>query len=99
MSGTGLAAARYAGMLDPAIEPELRLRDGRVVRSLAGAIALVREHEGRPGVDARDEVLHKLERAQTDRERQSAVAAFVAWADELELLRARIEAVRPPSSE
>jgi len=76
-------------MLDPShlrIEPEVHLRDGRTIRSLADAIALLREHEGRPGVDVRDEVLHQLERAQTDCERQQAAAAFFAWARELELL-------------
>jgi len=68
------------------IEPEAHLRDGRTIRSLADAISLLREHESRPGVDVRDEVLHQLERAQTDRERQQAAAAFFAWAQELELL-------------
>jgi hypothetical protein len=76
-------------MLDPAdliIEPELPLNDGRVIRSLADAIALLREHESRPGIDTRDEVLHRLERAQTDTERQRAAEAFLAWARELDLL-------------
>jgi hypothetical protein len=36
------------------IEPTLHLRDGRVIRSLADAISLLREHESRPGVDDRD---------------------------------------------
>jgi hypothetical protein len=36
----------------------------------------------------RDEVLHQLERARTDKERQSAADAFVNWAEELELLLA-----------
>jgi len=75
--------------LDPSdlsLEPKLHLRDGRVVGSIGDAIALMREHEGRPGVDDRDEVLHRLERAQTDRERQAAAEAFVAWVKELGLL-------------
>ena len=82
-----MPASRYAPM--PAylrIEPEAHLRDGRTIRSLADAISLLREHESRPGVDVRDEVLHELERAQTDRERQQAASAFFAWAQELELL-------------
>jgi hypothetical protein len=70
------------------IQPDLHMRDGRIIRSLADAIALLREHEGRPGVDARDEVLHKLERAQTDHERQEAASDFLVWAKELELLAA-----------
>ena len=75
--------------LDPSrllIEPKLRLVDGRVIGSVADAIALVREHESRPGVDDRDEVLHKLERATTDRERQDAVRSFLAWLKELDML-------------
>ena len=68
------------------IPHELSTRDGRLIRSLADAIALVREHEARPGVDARDEVLHRLERAQSDHERREAVASFLVWAKELDLL-------------
>jgi len=67
------------------IEPKIRLSDGRVIGSIADAIALVREHESRPGVDDRDEVLHRLERARTDEERQTAVRAFFEWAKELRL--------------
>jgi hypothetical protein len=84
-------------MVNPAdllIRPELHTRDGRTIRSLADAIALVREHEARPGVDARDEVLHQLERAQTDAQRQEAAAGFLAWAKELDLLAAPSHAAR-----
>jgi hypothetical protein len=76
-------------MLDPAdliIDPELYLSDGRVIRSLADAIALLREHESRPGVDSRDEVLHRLERAESDSELQQAVEGFLAWTKGLDLL-------------
>ena len=72
------------------IQPELHLRDGRIIRSLGDAMALLREHESRPGIDNRDEVLHGLERAQTDEQRQKAAADFFAWAMELDLIR------RPP---
>jgi hypothetical protein len=68
------------------LEPELYMRDGRIIATLADAIALLREHEARPGVDVRDEVLHRLERAQTVEECQGAVNAFVTWAKELDLL-------------
>ena len=68
------------------IEPKIRLVDGRVLGSIADAIALMREHESRPGVDDRDEVLHRLERARNDEERQAAVRAFFAWAQELRLV-------------
>jgi hypothetical protein len=68
------------------IEPKIRLVDGRVIASMADAIALLREHESRPGVDDRDEVLHRLERAQTDEERQAAARSFYDWVRELGLL-------------
>ena len=76
------------------ISPELRLRDGRIIRSIADAIGLLREHEARPGVDVRDEVLHRLERARTEQEAQDAAKAFFAWAKELDLLRPAPESVR-----
>jgi hypothetical protein len=55
--------------------PEMHLRDGRVIGTFADAIAIaiaiaiMREHESRPGVDDRDEVLHRLERAHSDKQR------------------------------
>lgn len=75
-------------MVDPAqllIQPHIRLRDGRVIGSIKDAIALLREHESRPGVDDRDEVLHRLERAQTEQELETAARGFLAWATELGL--------------
>ncbi len=68
------------------LQPKIRLADGRVIGSIADAIALLREHESRPGVDDRDEVLHHLERAQTDDERQAAAHGFFLWVKELGLL-------------
>ncbi len=62
------------------------MRDGRIICSLADAMRLLREHESRPGIDNRDEVLHGLERAQTDEQRQQAAAAFLSWAKELDLV-------------
>jgi hypothetical protein len=87
----------YEAMVKPAkllINPELHLRDGRVIRSIADAIALLREHEARPGVDVRDEVLHRLERARTEQEVQDAAKAFFGWARELDLLLPAPEAAR-----
>ena len=84
-------------MADPSeflIKPTLYFRDGRIVDSIAGAIAYLREHELRPGVDDRDEVLHGLERARTDAEREAAADAFLSWAEELDLLLAPPEAAR-----
>jgi hypothetical protein len=74
------------------IQPEIRLRDGRIIRSHDDAIAYVRSHEARPGVDARDEVLHGLERARTDDERHAASAALLGWLRQLDLLH------EPPGS-
>jgi hypothetical protein len=85
-------------MPDPAdlvIRPELYMRDGRIIRTFAGAIAFVLDHETRPGVDVRDEVLHRLERARTDEDRLSAADAFINWAEELELLLAPPETAGP----
>jgi hypothetical protein len=83
------ARAELASMLSPKellIEPEMLLRNGRMVSSFADAIALLREHETRPGIDDRDEVLHLMERAQTDEELQAAAEAFLTWTRELDLL-------------
>jgi hypothetical protein len=60
-------------MINPAeflIEPELYLRDGHIIRSIGDAVAYLREHEVRPGVDARDEVLHRREQAPTGKGKQ-----------------------------
>jgi hypothetical protein len=79
------------------IEPELSMRDGRSIRTLGEAIAFVRDHEARPGVDDRDEVLHGLERAQTNEQRRAAVEAFSVWARELDLVT-QPAASRAPAS-
>jgi hypothetical protein len=55
----------------------------------------MREHEARPGVDVRDEVLHRLERAGSEEQQREAVAAFVAWAEELDLSLAPPETAPP----
>ena len=84
-------------MADPAefaIEPTLYLPDGRIIETIADAIAYLREQEARPGVDTRDEVLHRLERASEDEARQRAVEAFVQWAEELDLLIAPPQTAR-----
>jgi hypothetical protein len=75
-----------ANSSDLPIDPKILLRDGRVIASIGEAIALLREHESRPGVDARDEVLHGLERAQTDQQRQAAAQGFRSWVRALDLL-------------
>ena len=80
------------------IEPELPLRDGRTVRSVADVLALLREHESRPGIDNRDEVLHLFERAQSDSELQQAAEAFLSWTKELDLLVPASGAALPPKS-
>jgi hypothetical protein len=66
--------------------PELHLRDGRVVRDLDDAASFAREQESRPGIDQRDEVLHKIERAQTKETAHAAAHLFVRWLEELEAL-------------
>lgn len=71
---------------DFSFTPELHLTDGRIVRNIEDASLLVREHEVRPGVDRRDEVIHRLERAHTNEEAHAAALHFVAWLEELGLL-------------
>jgi hypothetical protein len=66
--------------------PELRLTDGRIIRNIADAIGFAREHESRPGIDQRDEVLHALERAQTREEAHAAAHQFLRWLEELEIV-------------
>jgi hypothetical protein len=66
--------------------PELRLIDGRIIRNLDDAIAFVREHEARPGVDRRDEVLHTIEHAHTQEEAYAAANLFLSWLEELEIV-------------
>jgi hypothetical protein len=41
--------------------PELHLKDGRIIRDLDDAASFAREQEVRPGVDQRDEVLHRMD--------------------------------------
>jgi hypothetical protein len=67
--------------------PELRLADGRIIRNIEDALAFAREHESRPGVDMRDEILHALERAQTCEQAHAAAHLFLRWLEELELVQ------------
>jgi len=66
--------------------PELRLRDGRIIRDLGDAIGFAREQESRPGVDQRDEVLHALERAKGSEQAYAAAQRFLRWLEELEVV-------------
>jgi len=66
--------------------PELRLKDGRIIRNLGDATAFAREQEARPGVDNRDEVLHGLERAKNREEAHAAAHRFLRWLEELEFV-------------
>jgi hypothetical protein len=66
--------------------PELHLKDRRIIRDLDDALSFAREQEARPGVDQRDEVLHKMERAQSKEEANAAAHAFLRWLEELEVL-------------
>jgi hypothetical protein len=66
--------------------PELHLVDGRVVRNIEDAILFAREHEVRPGVDRRDEVIHRLERAKTEEEVHAAALNFIGWLEGLAIL-------------
>jgi hypothetical protein len=66
--------------------PELHLKDGRIIRDLDDAASFAREQEVRPGVDQRDEVLHKVERAKSKEEAHAAAHSFLRWLEELDVL-------------
>jgi len=66
--------------------PELHLIDGRIIRNIDDAILFLREHEVRPGVDRRDEVMHLLERAKTREEVHAGALHFITWLEELGIL-------------
>jgi hypothetical protein len=66
--------------------PELHLKDGRIIRDLDDATSFAREQEARPGVDQRDEVLHRMEHAKSREEAHGAAHSFVRWLEELEIL-------------
>jgi hypothetical protein len=66
--------------------PELHLKYGRIIRDLEDAASFAREQEVRPGVDQRDEILHKIERADSKEEAHAAAHSFVRWLEELDVL-------------
>jgi hypothetical protein len=85
--GTSGAAWRFRSMaVEFYFTPELHLKDGRIIRDLDDATSFAREQEARPGVDQRDEVLHKMEHAKSREEAHAAAHSFVRWLEELEIL-------------
>lgn len=66
--------------------PELHLKDGRIIRDLDDAASFAREQKVRPGVDQRDEVLHRIERAKSKEEAHAAAHSFVRWLEELDVV-------------
>lgn len=62
------------------LDPPIRINGLRTLWTADDALALLREHGARPGVDDRDEVRHQLERAKTEDELRAAVARFRKWA-------------------
>jgi hypothetical protein len=69
--------------------PELQLRDGRIIRDLEDALSFAREHEARPGIDQRDEVLHRIERAKDAEQAHAAAHLFLRWLEELDVVEQR----------
>ena len=85
--GTPGTAWRFRTMAaDFYFTPELRLKDGRIIRDIEDALNFAREQEARPGVDQRDEVLHKMERAESKEEAHAAAHLFLRWLEELDIL-------------
>jgi hypothetical protein len=66
--------------------PELHLKDGRIIRDLGDAASFAREQEVRPGVDQRDEILHRMERAESKEDAHAAAHSFLRWLEELDVL-------------
>jgi hypothetical protein len=85
-SGSHHIAAWLGMTVEFNFTPELHLSDGRIIRNIEDASAFAREHEPRPGVDTRDEVLHALERAQNREQAHAAAHLFLRWLEELELV-------------
>jgi hypothetical protein len=75
--------------LDLLFNPEIRLVDGTVIRNRGDAVRFARAQEPRPGVDERDEVLHRLERASRPEDVEGAAQHFRRWVAGLELLDER----------
>ena len=86
-----MSRSRLPAQMSPDLvfDPELRLRDGTVIRTREDAIAFARAQEVRPGVDERDEVLHRLERASRPEEAEAAGRHFRRWLAQLEMLSER----------
>jgi hypothetical protein len=57
-----------------------------ISRTGGSSATSAREQEARPGVDQRDEVLHRMELAQTREEAHAAAHSFLRWLEELEIL-------------
>ncbi|SRR6266516_2204467 len=61
------------------ISSQSSISDGRIICDLDDGVSFAREQESRPGVDQRDEVLHRIERAQSDESPPATAHAFVRW--------------------
>ncbi len=87
MTGTPGPAWRFRSMAAAFyFTPELHLKDGRIIRDIGDALNFAREQEARPGVDQRDEILHKMERAESKEEVHAAAHFFLRWLEELDVL-------------
>jgi hypothetical protein len=75
--------------VDFVFNPELRLVDGTVIRNRDDALGFLRAQELRPGVDERDEILHRIERADDAAAVEQAGRQFREWLAELEVLDER----------
>src|SRR5205085_8964281 len=85
--GTFILSRCYCSMIEFHFTPELHLRDGRIIRHLADALIFAGEHQARPGVDQRDEILHKIERAHTREEAHAAAHNFLRWLEEIDAIQ------------
>jgi len=75
--------------LDLLFNPEIRLVDGTIIRNREDAVRFARGREPRPGLDERDEVLHRLERSSRPEDVEGAAQHFRRCVAGLELLDER----------
>src|SRR5205809_7907838 len=85
--GTSGTAWRFRSMAAAFyFTPELHLKDGRIIRDIGDALNFAREQEARLGVDQRDEILHKMERAEIKEDVHAASHVFLRWLEALDIL-------------
>jgi hypothetical protein len=71
---------------DLIFNPELRLRDGTVIRDRQDALAFARRFQPQPALGVDKHILHVLENAITPEEVEAAAQRFRGWLKRLDLV-------------